>query len=207
MFKNDTITLPNSLTIVRIILTPVFFLLFISEDLAHKQFSLIVYLIAALTDWYDGWVARKWGYVTRFGIFMDPLADKVLSSSALIAFTYMYLIDAWMVWIIVIRDILITVLRSIAEYKNQPIVTSSTAKAKTTVQYIVIYYILVLYVIRSTPFLEKNYPNLFYIIDGLLNTDVLFGMMLLVTILTVWTGFSYIYTNRKNISVFFTKNE
>ncbi len=162
--------------------------------------------MAALTDWYDGWVARRWGYVSRFGTFLDPLADKILSSVALVAFAQLDLIDAWMVWVIVIRDILITVLRSIAEYKDRPVVTSSTAKTKTFAQYIVIYYILVLYVIRTLPFLKNEYPNLFLIVDNLLHSQVLFGMMLLITILTVWTGVSYIYTNRKFIASLYEKS-
>lgn len=197
MANNNTITLPNSLTFLRIILTPVFVLLFISDSIFYKQISLAVFIIAVLTDWYDGWVARKWGYVTRFGVFLDPLADKILTSSALIAFAILNLVDAWMVWIIVIRDIFITLLRSIAEYKDQPVVTSSSAKAKTTVQYIVIYYILVLYVTRTIPKLEVNYPTLYEFVDNLLHPQVLFGMMLLVTFLTVWTGIAYLYTNRK----------
>ncbi|MDI6779895.1 MAG: CDP-diacylglycerol--glycerol-3-phosphate 3-phosphatidyltransferase [Bacteroidota bacterium] len=206
MANNDTITLPNSLTFLRIILTPVFLFLFISESVFYKQISLAVFIVAALTDWYDGWVARRWGYVSRIGIFLDPLADKILSSAALIAFAQLELIDVWMVWIIVIRDIVITLLRSIAEYKDQPVVTSSTAKTKTFAQYVVIYYILVLYVIRTIPFINRDYPNFFLVVDNLLHPQVLFGMMLLITILTVWTGVSYIYTNRKFITALYEKS-
>ncbi len=199
MANNDTLTLPNSLTFLRIILTPVFLLLFISDSIFYKQISLIVFIVAALTDWYDGWVARKWGYISRFGIFLDPLADKILTSSALIAFAILGLVDSWMVWIIIFRDILITLLRSIAEYKDHPVVTSSTAKAKTTVQYIVIYYILALYVLRTIPHLNIKYPGVYDYTEYLLLPQVLFGMMLLVTFLTVWTGLTYLYSNRKFI--------
>jgi CDP-diacylglycerol--glycerol-3-phosphate 3-phosphatidyltransferase len=199
MANNVTITLPNSLTFLRIILTPVFLLLFISDSSFSKQISLIVFIFAALTDWYDGWVARKWGYVSRFGIFLDPLADKILSSAAIISFAALGLIDTWMVWIIVFRDIIITLLRSIAEYKDQPVITSSTAKTKTFVQYVVIYYILILYVVKTLPLLEKNSPTLYNLMDNLLHPQVLFGMMLLVTFLTAWTGITYVYSNRKFI--------
>lgn len=199
MANNITITLPNSLTFLRIVLTPVFLVLFISDSPINKQISLLVFIIAALTDWYDGWVARKWGYVSRFGVFLDPLADKILSSAAIISFTALGLIDAWMVWIIVFRDILITTLRSIAEFKDQPVVTSSTAKTKTFIQYVIIYYILILYVTKTIPLLDKNSPDLYNLIDNLLHPQVLFGMMLLVTFLTVWTGITYVYSNRKFI--------
>jgi CDP-diacylglycerol---glycerol-3-phosphate 3-phosphatidyltransferase len=203
MANNVTITLPNSLTFLRIILTPVFLLLFISDSSFNKQISLIVFIFAALTDWYDGWVARKWGHVSRFGIFLDPLADKILSSAAIISFAALGLIDTWMVWIIVFRDIIITLLRSIAEYKNQPVITSSTAKTKTFVQYVVIYYILILYVTKTLPLLEKNSPTLYNLMDNLLHPQVLFGMMLLVTFLTVWTGITYVYSNRKFIKTLY----
>ncbi|MDP2209022.1 MAG: CDP-diacylglycerol--glycerol-3-phosphate 3-phosphatidyltransferase [Bacteroidota bacterium] len=199
MANNVTITLPNSLTFLRIVLTPFFLVLFISDSLFYKQISLAVFIIAALTDWYDGWAARKWGNISRLGIFMDPLADKILSSTALIAFAYLNLIDAWMVAIIVFRDLLITILRSIAELRDQPIVTTYLAKAKTTIQYVVIYYILVLYVVRTIPLLQINHPTLYDLIDNLLHPQVLFGMMILVTIFTVWTGVSYLYYNRKFI--------
>ncbi|OYV87919.1 MAG: CDP-diacylglycerol--glycerol-3-phosphate 3-phosphatidyltransferase, partial [Ignavibacteriae bacterium 37-53-5] len=96
-------TLPNQLTILRILLTPIFVALFISERLILKQVSVLVFAIAALTDWYDGWVARKLGKVTRWGIFLDPLADKVLTSAAFIAFAWLGLVQWWMVWVIVVR--------------------------------------------------------------------------------------------------------
>jgi CDP-diacylglycerol---glycerol-3-phosphate 3-phosphatidyltransferase len=79
-------TLPNQLTILRIFLTPVFVALFLSENVFLKQLSVPVYIVAALTDWYDGWFARKFGYMTKWGRFLDPLADKILTSSAFIAF-------------------------------------------------------------------------------------------------------------------------
>lgn len=206
MNYNSTITFPNSLTFLRIILTPVFLFLFISDSDTDKQLSLAIFIIAALTDWYDGWAARKFGNVSRLGIFLDPLADKILSSTALIAFTYLNLIDAWMVIIIVIRDIAITLLRSFAELKNKTIITTYLAKAKTTIQYVVIYYILVLYVIKTLPYVKKDLPYLYEYIEYLLHPYVLFGMMLLVTILTVWTGISYIYHNFEIIFRLF-KNE
>lgn len=199
MNYNETITLPNSLTFLRILLTPVFLFLFISDSLLYKQLSLLVFIIAALTDLYDGWAARKFSNVSRFGSFMDPLADKILSSTALIAFAGLNLIDLWMVIIIIVRDIFITILRSFAEFKNKTIITSYLAKAKTTIQYIVIYYILVLYVAQTIPYIKNKLTSFYEMLEYLLHPQVLFGMMLLVTILTVWSGVSYVYYNRKFI--------
>jgi CDP-diacylglycerol--glycerol-3-phosphate 3-phosphatidyltransferase len=187
-------TFPNSLTLLRVLLTPVFLVLLFSESSVDRQLSLVVYIIAALTDWYDGWAARKWGYVSRWGKFFDPLADKILSAAALFAFVSLNLVDGWMVWIIVIRDFLITGLRSYAEYKDEPIVTSKTAQAKTFGQFVVIYYILILYVLQTVPVVYNNYGEL---IDSLMDTQVLFGMMLVITLSNVGTAILYLYDNRK----------
>jgi CDP-diacylglycerol---glycerol-3-phosphate 3-phosphatidyltransferase len=186
-------SVPNSLTILRIALTPVFVALFFSESSLWKQVSLIVYIFAALTDWYDGWVARKYGYVSRWGRFLDPLADKILSSAALFSFVFLGLVDAWMVWIIVIRDFFITILRSYAEWKDQPVVTSKTAQAKTFGEFVVIYYILILYVAAHVPVIRNDFGSL---IESLMHPQVLFGMMLLVTLSTIGTGIKYLFDNR-----------
>jgi CDP-diacylglycerol--glycerol-3-phosphate 3-phosphatidyltransferase len=184
---------PNSLTILRIVLTPVFVGLLFSESSFWKQISLVVYVVAALTDWYDGWVARKYGYVSRWGKFLDPLADKILSSAALFSFVFLDLVAAWMVWIIVIRDFLITGLRSYAEWKDQPIITSKTAQAKTFGEFVVIYYILILYVALHVPVIHNDFGSL---IESLMHPQVLFGMMMLVMLSTIGTGIKYLFDNR-----------
>ena len=190
------LNLPNQLTLLRVLLTPVFVFLLLSASSFQLQLSLIIFVIAALTDWYDGWIARKMGYISRWGKFLDPLADKILSSSALLCYVWLGLVDGWMVWIVIVRDFLITGLRGYAEYRDQPIVTSRGAQAKTFGQFVVIYYILILYVGRSVPVVyEKIGPT----IDTLMNAQVLYGMMLLVTISTVGTGIAYLFDNRKFI--------
>jgi CDP-diacylglycerol--glycerol-3-phosphate 3-phosphatidyltransferase len=186
--------LPNQLTLLRIILTPVFVVLLLSGNPLAMQLSLVVFVIAALTDWYDGWAARKTGAISRGGKFLDPLADKILSSAALLSYVWLGLIDAWMVWIVIARDFLITGLRTLAEYRDQPIVTSRGAQAKTFGQFVVIYYILILYVGRSVPLVSQKFGPT---IDVLMAPQVLFGMMLLVTLSTVGTGVAYLFDNRK----------
>jgi CDP-diacylglycerol--glycerol-3-phosphate 3-phosphatidyltransferase len=195
-------SVPNSLTILRIILTPIFLILLLSESSFSKQLSLVVFIVAALTDWYDGWVARRYGYVSRWGKFLDPLADKILSAAALFSFIYLELIDAWMVWIVVLRDFLITGLRSYAEWKDEPIVTSKTAQAKTFGQFVVIYYILILYVASKVPVIRNDFRHL---IDSLMNPRVLFGMMLVVTLSTIGTGMMYLFDNRKFLRKLYVK--
>ncbi len=188
------LTLPNQLTLLRILLTPVFVLLLMSGSPLSMQISLIVFVVAALTDWYDGWIARKMGHSSRWGKFLDPLADKILSSAALLTFVGLNLVDAWMVWIVVVRDFLITGLRSYAEYLDRPIVTTRGAQAKTFGQFVAIYYILILYVGRSIP---PVYAEIGPTIDTLMHPKVLFGMMLLVTLSTAGTGIAYVFDNRK----------
>lgn len=187
------LNLPNQLTLLRVVLTPVFALLLLSESSLNKQVSLIVFIVAALTDWYDGWIARKLGYISRWGKFLDPLADKILSSVALLVYAALGLVDAWMVWIVIFRDFLITGLRTYAEYKDQPIVTSKGAQAKTFGQFVVIYYILILYVGRSVPIVYQRFGDA---IDALMHPQVLYGMMLLVTLSTVGTAVVYLFDNR-----------
>ncbi|MBI5215243.1 MAG: CDP-diacylglycerol--glycerol-3-phosphate 3-phosphatidyltransferase [Ignavibacteriae bacterium] len=189
-------SLPNSLTALRILLTPIFVAFLFSESPFFKQLSLVVFIVAALTDYYDGWVARKYGDSTRFGKYLDPLADKILSSAALFSYVYLDLVSGWMVWIIVVRDFLITGLRSYAEYKDQPIVTSRPAQAKTFGEYVVIYYILILHVASSVHLLQPDYGSL---IETLMDSRVLFGMMLLVTLMSVGTGAMYVFEYRKFI--------
>ena len=187
------LSLPNQLTLLRVILSPVFVVLLLSSSSTHRQLSLVVFVIAALTDWYDGWIARKLGYMSRWGKFLDPLADKILSSAALIAFAGIGLVDAWMVWIVVARDFLITGLRIYAEYRNQPVLTTKGAQAKTFGQFVVIYYILILYVAKSIPIVYERFGPT---IDDLMHPQVLFGMMLLVTLSTLGTGVAYLFANR-----------
>jgi CDP-diacylglycerol--glycerol-3-phosphate 3-phosphatidyltransferase len=195
-------SIPNSLTVFRIILTPVFVILLFSDSPISKEISLAIYIVAALTDWYDGWVARKYGYISRWGKFLDPLADKILSSAALFAFAYLSLVDLWMVWIIVVRDFLITILRSVAEYYDRPVVTSKTAQAKTFGEFIIIYYILILYVGRNLPWIvAKNGP----LLDSLMHPKVLFGMMLIVTISSIGTGLMYLFDNRLFLREFYER--
>jgi len=187
---------PNQLTFLRILLTPVFLVFLLSSNSILRQWSLVIFILAAITDWYDGWLARRWGYVTRWGAFLDPLADKVLTSAALIAYSYLGLISSWMVWIIVIRDAIITILRSYAEYKGKPVDTSKLAKTKTFGQYVLIFYLMIFYVAQNTPSIEEQFGG---IIKVLLNYSFIYSSMVIITGITLWTGIIYIIDNLKTI--------
>ena len=189
-------TPPNQLTFLRILLTPVFLTLLFSSDPVLRQLSLVVFIIALLTDWYDGWVARRWGYITRWGKFLDPLADKVVTSAALIAFIYLDLVPPWTVWVIVVRDIAITLLRSYAEYKGKPFDTTRLAKTKTFLQFVVIYYVLLLYVGKDIEFVRSRYGEL---INTLLDYSFLYASMVVIAAVTLLTGTLYIIENWKTV--------
>ena len=194
--------LPNQLTVLRIILTPFFLFLFISGEPTLIQISLGVFLIAALTDWYDGWLARKFNYITEWGKFMDPLADKILTSTAFFAFVSVGLVNLWMVLLIVLRDAIITLLRIYADYKKVSFNTSYIAKLKTFFQMLFLYYLLVLYSFNTIDYFKNNYQN---IINILLNKDLVYYSMLFVTFITVYSGITYFYENKSIIKKLFSK--
>lgn len=193
-------TLPNQLTVLRIILTPVFLYLFLSESPVLIQISLGVFLIAALTDWYDGWLARKFNYITDWGKFWDPLADKILTSTAFFGFVMVGLLPLWMVIFIIIRDLLITLLRIFAESRGYNFVTSYYAKWKTVLQMVFLYYLLLLYVGLNTNELYTGNENLFTLLS---NKDFIYVTMLIITIITVHSGITYLLQNKHLIKKLF----
>ena len=195
-------TLPNQLTILRIVLTPIFLYLFLSSNPLLIQISLGVFIIAALTDWYDGWLARKFNYITDWGKFWDPLADKILTSSAFIGFVIVGLLPLWMVLLIITRDLLITLLRVYAESRGYNFVTSYYAKWKTLLQMIFLYYLLLVYVGLHTKEIYISHENIF---RYLLNENLIYFVMLTITIITVHSGITYLLKNKHLINKLFNE--
>ncbi len=197
--------LPNQLTITRIILTPVFLFFFLMDEPWMKQLSLVIYFIAAITDWYDGWLARKFNYITNWGKFMDPLADKVLTSTAFFAFVIVGVLNFWLVLLIVLRDIFITLLRIYADYKGYSFATSFTAKVKTFLQMAFLYYLLLVYILNTVQTLHEKYSHIF---ETLMNQTAIEITLVIVMIATVGTGIEYALKNKtliKNMFSFETK--
>lgn len=191
-------TPPNTVTLLRILLTPIFIALLFSGDNFDKQFALAIFTIAAITDWYDGFVARRYGYISRFGKFFDPIADKFLTSAGFISFYFLGYAELWMVIAITARDILVTLLRMLAELKNEQFDTSNLAKTKTVVQLATIYLVLIFDVVNSIPF----YFNIFgTFVNSILNGSVINLLMWLSTLLTLITGLVYLIKNKKTLSL------
>ncbi len=182
--------LPNKLTISRIILAPVFMLFFILENPTAKLLGLITFGIAALTDLGDGYLARRMGRTTGFGKFMDPLADKILTSTAFIALVASGYVRAWMVSLIIVREFTITGFRLLAAYRGVVIRSTFFAKLKTFLQMTSIIIVL-LYV-----YLQAAWPSVLVewgIPPGPDVTWAFDGLVLLTTVVTVGTGLDYIF--------------
>lgn len=182
---------PNQLTALRIVLAPLFYVLFAVLEPPMYGWAVIVFVIAAITDWYDGYFARRMGLLTPFGAFFDPLADKILTSIAFIAFAVTGLVPVWCVAIIILRDIYLTVFRMAADAMHQPIRTTTFAKYKTFFQMTFIAYVLLAILTRSGDF-GPRYANTG---AALLQQELLLPITLLVTALTVLTAVRYSYDN------------
>lgn len=132
--------LPNKLTILRVILIP-FFVFFLLTDVAgeaSKWIALGIFALASITDFFDGFLARKYNLITNFGKFMDPLADKLLVCSALICFVELGQLPSWIVIVIIAREFIISGFRLIASDNNVVIAASWWGKFKTTFQIIMV---------------------------------------------------------------------
>jgi len=184
--------LPNKLTLLRILLSPVFMVFLLVDNVYSRYFATLIFLVAALTDIYDGYLARKTGVVTGFGKFMDPLADKILTSTAFISFVALGYVKAWMILIIIVREFFITGLRTVAAYKGIVIMPSFMSQLKTATQMVVIVIIL-LYTNIATTFSQIGQnPSFFHSASVFKVFD---GMVFIAMALTVGTGIDYLIKN------------
>jgi CDP-diacylglycerol--glycerol-3-phosphate 3-phosphatidyltransferase len=134
---------PNRLTLSRLILTLFFLIALLVEFPWHTTLALVLFVAASITDFYDGMIARRDNLITNFGILMDPLADKILTGSAFIAFVELGVVQAWMVVLIVAREFAVTGLRLVAVSKNAVLAADGWGKQKTIWQIIAIISVLV----------------------------------------------------------------
>ena len=183
-------TIPNILTVFRILLTPFFIFFLFNESESSGVYSLIIFTVASFTDAYDGYYARKYNAVSESGKFLDPLADKILASSAFISFAVLGLIDIWMVAIIILRDVFVTLLRMRMKKGGESLVTSNIAKSKTAAQLITIIFTLIYLSINNStvPILD----NLSGQIDQF---NLVYNLTFIVSLFTVFTGFMYVKDN------------
>ncbi len=184
----------NKLTISRIVLTFVFMFFLFSKGLTFKILALAAFVAASATDFLDGWLAKRRNEVSDFGKLMDPIADKVLTLSAFLAFVEMKLIPAWIVVIIVFREFVITGLRLIALAKGEVIEAETAGKHKTISQMVSIYVILFFIIFRESSISVLGFwnENLEYLLR-----QIIFYMMIVTAILTVASGVSCLVKNKR----------
>ena len=193
--------IPNFLTSTRILLIPVFLHCLFSDFSHGKLFALIVFITASVTDAYDGKIARKYDIESKFGVYFDPLADKLLVLSAFYGFMFLPVLSTtvklWMIILISFRDILVTLMRSLMQYKGVTMITSKAGKLKTFLQIVTISVILIFLILKS------------YKVDiqfDILQYNSLYFLMVITTIITFYTGVHYIYYNYKTLgNLFFNK--
>jgi CDP-diacylglycerol--glycerol-3-phosphate 3-phosphatidyltransferase len=183
--QNSILNIPNILTMMRIAAIPLLAGLLMSPSQPAGFWAAVVFALASITDWLDGYLARRMGIVTVFGKFLDPIADKLIVMAALIMILPYGRVPAWMVLVILGREIIITGLRGIASSEGIVIQASELGKFKTIFQIVSILGLL----------LHYKYHWFFGIQHSLLQVDMHnVGMFYLwiATLLTVWSGMDYL---------------
>ena len=179
---SDLMNTPNKLTLLRILLIPVFIISFFTEFRYSTVCSLIIFAVASITDSIDGYLARRNNQVTTFGQLMDPLADKILVTSALICFVSKGYVWAWAAILIISREFIVTGIRLLAVGEKEVIAASGWGKVKTVSQIVAIIVILAAYIPQ---FIE---------IQKIMLTISDF-LIILTVALTIYSGFDYIRKN------------
>lgn len=188
---------------MRILMTPFFVYCLLDES--YQIYAVLLFVVASITDWYDGYLARKYASHSEWGKFLDPLADKVLVLAAFSSFVYLGVVKLWMVLVIVIRDFMITYLRSYALKRGRPMMTSVIAKIKTAAQMVMINIILAFIAIQSI----KTWEMSSHVSAFVLQYQLIYLGMLIVTTITALSGILYLYDNRRsllNSSISLNKN-
>ena len=194
------LNLPNILTISRIIITPIFLAVILMESLPHRfLIACIIFSIASITDAVDGHLARKNNQITNFGKFLDPIADKVLTTAALLAFMSMGLCNIWIIMFVLTREFAIASVRMISASSGVVIPANIWGKIKTVSQ--MVFTILIMLLGEAYYIIETTYAELFAKLPDL---SLISNSLLWITaILTVISGVIYLIDSRKIID--FTK--
>ncbi len=185
--------IPNILSILRILLAPLFVFLYLQDAFFWAGLGLAVFIAAAITDYLDGFYARRYNASSPLGMFLDPLADKILTFAGFFCLPF---IDSgqfpwWIIGIIVFRDILITLLRAWSEHRGKSMKTRYLAKVKTFVQMVFLYAVLILGILLKAGGLVGEYAG--YLLGTGIAGLAFYGVM----IITVYTALEYVYLNRR----------
>jgi len=193
--------LPNILTIFRIVITPLLVWLLIGFDgFTLHLVAVVLFLVASLTDLFDGMLARKLQVVSEFGKFMDPLADKILVNSTFITLNILDVMPIWITAVVILRDGVVTLLRWGMLANGASMNTSRLAKLKTTFQYISMYVGLVFILMGHFEILD----SLVAWLEEWFVTETIF---ILTGLVTAYTGFHYLWINKAYISELFEEKQ
>jgi CDP-diacylglycerol--glycerol-3-phosphate 3-phosphatidyltransferase len=183
--RTGLLNLPNLLTLARVAAIPVVMVLMLSDSRSSGMWAALIFTIAAITDFVDGWLARKWQVVTVLGKFLDPLADKLIVMAALIMLIPLDRVPAWAVFMILAREMIVTGLRSIASSEGIVIDASELGKYKTIYQMVAIPGLMLHYDFYWFFGLEWS---LFHV--NMHNFGIFF--FYIAFILTLWSGIDYL---------------
>ncbi|MCB2292103.1 CDP-diacylglycerol--glycerol-3-phosphate 3-phosphatidyltransferase [Clostridium algoriphilum] len=177
--------LANKLTMIRIFLVPIFLLFIAAKGIPYgRELATIIFIVASLTDKLDGYIARSRNQITNFGKFMDPLADKLLVTAALVSLVELQIVHGWVAMIIIAREFAVSGLRTIAASDGKVIAASKWGKLKTVIQIVAIITALI---------------NLSYVNTTLnLLTNILMAAAVVITIIS---GVDYFVKNKGTIRV------
>lgn len=184
--------LPNQLTVLRLILTAIFAAVMSVNFSGHHSVGLVLFSVAAFTDFLDGYLARKHNLITNFGKLMDPLADKVLMCAGFVLLSEIGLIPGWLVVAILSREFLVTGLRLIAAGDGKVVSADKLGKQKTIWQIVTLIYFLLFLASKEGAFAWMR-----WLYDWAPTSPAVAGSLLLALslILTVWSGVGYVFKN------------
>ncbi|MBP7460193.1 MAG: CDP-diacylglycerol--glycerol-3-phosphate 3-phosphatidyltransferase [Candidatus Delongbacteria bacterium] len=180
--------LPNKITLSRVVLALIFMIFFYLPGITMHYIAMALFIIANLTDMYDGYLARKTGVVTGFGKFMDPLADKILVSIVFLALLDKGILSAWIISLILVREFIITGIRTLAAYKGVAIQASRMAKLKTFIQLILASWGLCHYLFESS----SN-----RILQYIFQPDFILYLSYAALLITYLSGYDYLIKSKK----------
>ncbi|MCX8028385.1 MAG: CDP-alcohol phosphatidyltransferase family protein [Brevinematales bacterium] len=189
----------NAFTLSRILILPIIFWLIVSGGVVNFFISLILFILSALTDAFDGILARKYNVETKFGFILDPIADKILVLGTLLAIlTIDYLmIPLYFFFIILVRDFIVSLLKPISDKKGFPIPTTFFAKVKTSTQYVLVVFVQI-YLVIVNLVIDKPTKELLFSNLGIFSLFPYYSTLILVLI-TVVSGIEYLVLFIKGI--------
>lgn len=192
--------LANKLTIIRIFLVPVFLVFIAAKGIPYGNFiATFIFILAALTDKLDGYIARSRNQITTFGKFMDPLADKLLVTSALISLVELQVVPGWAAVIIIAREFAVSGLRTIAAAEGTVIAASWWGKIKTVIQIVAIVLLLLDVNITTNKVLSSLISEYNYIEQFFKYAPGFF--LYLAVAITIASGVDYFVKNKEAIKI------